>query len=40
MQNLKVALLQLLPENSLEKNLQKELKYCKIANEMGADIAL
>lgn len=40
MQNLKVALLQLLPETSLEDNLQKALIYCKKAKEMGADIAL
>lgn len=40
MKNLKVALLQLLPENSLEGNLEKGLEYCKKAKEMGGDIAL
>jgi predicted amidohydrolase len=40
MKNLKVALLQLLPENTLEGNLQKGLEYCRKAKEMGADIAL
>lgn len=40
MKNLKVALLQLLPEETLEGNLQKGLQYCKKAKDMGADIAL
>lgn len=40
MKNLKVAMLQLLPENSLIGNLNKGLKFCKIAKDMGADIAL
>lgn len=40
MQNLKIALLQILPEPSLEGNLQKGLSYCRMAKEMGADIAL
>lgn len=40
MRNIKVALLQLLPEKSLSENLQKGLTYCKKAKEMGADIAL
>jgi predicted amidohydrolase len=40
MENLKVALLQLLPEKTLEGNLQKGLEACKRAKEMGADIAL
>ena len=38
--NLKVALLQLLPKNTLEENLQKGVQHCKKAKEMGADIAL
>jgi len=38
--NLKVALLQLMPEDTLEGNLQKGLKYCRKSKEMGADIAL
>lgn len=40
MKSFKVALLQLLPQNSLEKNLQKGLEYCEKAKLMGADIAL
>jgi predicted amidohydrolase len=40
MTNLKVALLQLMPEETLEGNLQKGLEYCKRAKAMGADIAL
>ncbi|MFT8887761.1 MAG: carbon-nitrogen hydrolase family protein [Ethanoligenens sp.] len=38
--NLKVALLQLLPKNTLEENLQKGVQHCTKAKEMGADIAL
>lgn len=40
MENLKVALLQLMPEGTLDGNLQKGLHYCRQAKEMGADIAL
>lgn len=40
MENLKIALLQILPEHTLEGNLQKGLSYCRMAKEMGADIAL
>lgn len=40
MGSLKVALLQLLPENTQEGNLQKGLEYCRKAKEYGADIAL
>ena len=40
MNHLKVALLQLLPENTLDGNLKKGLEYCRKAKEMGADIAL
>ncbi len=40
MKNLKVALLQLLPQETLEGNLQKGLEYCRKAKDMGADIAL
>lgn len=40
METLKVALLQLLPETSLDDNLEKGLEYCKRSKEMGADIAL
>lgn len=40
MRNLKVALLQLMPEDTLEGNIKKGLDYCKKSKEMGADIAL
>lgn len=40
MKNLKAALLQLLPEETLEGNLQKGLEYCRKAKDIGADIAL
>lgn len=40
MQTLKIAMMQLMPENSLEGNLQKGLSYCRIAKKMNADIVL
>jgi predicted amidohydrolase len=40
MKNLKIALLQIMPEDTLEGNLQKGLLYCRKSKEMGADIAL
>lgn len=40
MNNLKVALMQLLPEDNLSGNLNKGIEYCKRAKQMGADIAL
>lgn len=40
MESLRVALLQILPENSLEGNLQKGMQYCRKAKEMGADLAV
>lgn len=40
MKSLKIALLQILPEDTLEGNLQKGLEYIKMAKKMGADIAL
>lgn len=40
MTNLKIALLQLMPEETLEGNLQKGMEYCRKAKDMGADIAL
>lgn len=40
MENLKVALLQILPESFLEANLKKGLEYCRKAKGQGADIAL
>ena len=38
--NLKIALLQLLPEDTLDKQLEKGKKACVKAKNMGADIAL
>jgi predicted amidohydrolase len=38
--NLKAALLQLMPEDTLEGNLQKGSVYCRKSKEMGADVAL
>lgn len=40
MKNLKVALLQLMPEETLDGNIQKGLEYCRKSKEMGADIVL
>lgn len=40
MKTLRVALLQLLPEKSLQENLKKGLEACRKAKEMNADIAL
>lgn len=40
MDELRIALLQLLPGHTQEKNLQKGLAACKKAKAMGADIAL
>lgn len=40
MKILKIALLQIFPENSLEQNLQKGIAACRKARESGADIAL
>jgi predicted amidohydrolase len=40
MRNLKVALLQIMPEDTLEGNLHKGLEYCRKAKDIGADIAL
>ena len=37
---LKIALLQIAPCDTLDDNLTKGIKYCKMAKEMGADIAL
>lgn len=39
MEELKIALLQILPESTLEKNLKKGLDYCRKAKYQGADIA-
>ncbi|MBE5784029.1 MAG: carbon-nitrogen hydrolase family protein [Clostridiales bacterium] len=40
MKHFKVALLQLLPETTQEKNLEKGLQSCRLAKAMGADLAL
>lgn len=40
MENLRIALLQLQSENTLDENWTKGLQYCKKAKDMGADIAL
>ncbi|MGN0611443.1 MAG: carbon-nitrogen hydrolase family protein [Ruminiclostridium sp.] len=40
MNSIKVALLQLLPEDTLKKNMDKGLDACRQAAAMGADIAL
>ena len=40
MKSLKIALLQLLPENTQEQNLVKGISACQKAKELGADIAL
>ena len=37
---LKIALLQIAPDKTLEENLEKGIECCKKAKEMGADIAL
>lgn len=40
MKNLKVALLQIMPEDTLDGNMKKGLEYCRKSKEMGADIVL
>ena len=40
MNKFKVALLQLIPSTESNENLDKGIKYCKLAKEMGADLAL
>ncbi len=40
MKKLKVALLQIAPTGSLERNLEKGIEYCRRAKAMDADIAL
>lgn len=40
MNSLKVALLQIMPEDTLDGSLQKGIEYCIKSKEMGADIAL
>ena len=38
--NLKIGLLQLVPEDTLDKQLNKGIEACRKAKEMGADVAL
>lgn len=40
MKLLKIALLQIAPGDTLNENLEKGMRYCRKAKEMGADIAL
>ncbi len=40
MENIRVAMLQLMPEDTLEGNLKKGMAYCRKAKEQGAEIAL
>ena len=40
MNKFKVALLQLIPSNEPGENLEKGIAYCKLAKNMGADLAL
>lgn len=40
MENLNIALLQMVPTGTAEGNLNKGIEYCKRAKSMGADIAL
>ncbi len=40
MKSLKIALLQIAPGHTLKENLEKGIKYCKKAKELGADITL
>lgn len=40
MKSLQVALLQILPGETMDENLEKGQRYCRMAKEMGADIAL
>lgn len=40
MKSFKVAMLQILPNKTLEENLNKGVEYCKKAKTMGADIAV
>ncbi|MDR1301982.1 MAG: carbon-nitrogen hydrolase family protein [Treponema sp.] len=40
MDKFRVALLQLIPTNNQNENLEKGIKYCKLAKELGADLAL
>lgn len=40
MKHVKIAMMQLLPEGTIEENLRKGLSFCKAAKQLDADIAL
>lgn len=40
MESFKIALLQIMPEKTVEGNLEKGMEYCRKAKAMGADLAL
>jgi predicted amidohydrolase len=40
MKTFRVALLQLIPTENQDENLEKGIKYCKLAKDMGADLVL
>ncbi|MBU0934993.1 MAG: carbon-nitrogen hydrolase family protein [Spirochaetes bacterium] len=40
MKNVHIALLQIMPEENIDKNLTKGLEFCRKAREQGADIAV
>jgi predicted amidohydrolase len=40
MEKFRVALLQLIPANNQNENLEKGIEYCKLAKELGADFVL
>lgn len=40
MRDIRVALLQIMPTGSMEGNREKGLEYCRLAKQLGADIAL
>lgn len=40
MKKLKIALLQVMPEQTIEQNLERGLRFCRKAKEQGADLAL
>jgi predicted amidohydrolase len=40
MKTFRVALLQLIPTESQEENMEKGIEYCRLAKKIGADLAL
>ena len=40
MKELRLALIQISPKSNLEENIQKAVKYCKLAKEENADICI